>query len=105
MGAAAWSVPFRALRMPCPCIRSRETVPNGPHPIIAVLLWYGRWVHPSQECFVACACPAGVVGGDADNNIVELAKVGEDSFQLNVKDTLSPFQVIGVALSSITAEK
>ncbi len=45
------------------------------------------------------------MGGDADNNIVELAKVGEDSFQLNVKDTLSPFQVIGVALSSITAEK
>lgn len=62
-------------------------------------------MHPSQECFVTFACPTGVVGGDADNNIVELAKVGEDSFQLNVKDTLSPFQVIGVALSSITAEK
>ena len=50
-------------------------------------------------------CAAGVVGGDADQNIVELAKVGADSFQLNVKDTLTPFQVIGVALSSITAER
>ena len=78
---------------------------------------------------------AGIVGGEADNNIVELAKVGTNDFQLNrtpppssppprralrafsarahgavpcfqtVKDTLSPFQVFGIALSSICAEK
>jgi hypothetical protein len=48
---------------------------------------------------------AGIVGGDADNNIVELAKVGAEDFQLNVKDTLTPFQTIGCALSSICAEK
>ena len=58
-----------------------------------------------EDGFFTCACLAGVVGGDADNNIVELAKVGEDAFQLNVKDTLTPFQTIGIALSSITAEK
>ena len=71
------------------------------------------------------------MGGEADNNIVELAKVGTNDFQLNrtpfpprspfwafsarahgavpcfqtVKDTLSPFQVFGIALSSICAEK
>ena len=36
---------------------------------------------------------------------MELAKVGDDDFQLNVKDTLSPFQSVGVALASIIAEK
>jgi hypothetical protein len=41
----------------------------------------------------------------ADNNIVEFAKVGSDDFQLNVKDTLTPFQSIGIALSSICAHK
>ena len=40
-----------------------------------------------------------------DANVVELAKVGDDHFQLNVKDILSPFQSIGVALASIVAEK
>ena len=43
---------------------------------------------------------SGVVGGDADNNIVALAKVGAEVFQLNVEDTLTPFQMIRIALSS-----
>ena len=84
---------------------------------------------------LSCSVYAGIVGGEADNNIVELAKVGTNDFQLNrtpppssppprralrafsarahgavpcfqtVKDTLSPFQVFGIALSSICAEK
>jgi hypothetical protein len=45
----------------------------------------------------------GEVSGDVDDNIVELAKVGADDFQLNVKDSLSPFQAYGVALGSIVA--
>ena len=60
---------------------------------------------PNQPTAVVLVVPAGIVGGDADNNIVELAKVGAEDFQLNVKDTLTPFQTIGCALSSICAEK
>ena len=84
---------------------------------------------PHFRCAELQLC-AGIVGGEADNNIVELAKVGTNDFQLNrtpfpprspfwafsarahgavscsaVKDTLSPFQVFGIALSSICAEK
>ena len=45
-----------------------------------------------------------VVGSDAEANMVELAKVEENSFQLNVKDCLTPLQGFGLALASITAE-
>jgi hypothetical protein len=59
----------------------------------------------SSSSSLSLSFVAGIVGGDADNNIVELAKVGAEDFQLNVKDTLTPFQTIGCALSSICAEK
>ena len=43
------------------------------------------------------------VSGDVDDNMLEMARVGANEFQLNVKDTLTPFQSIGIALSSIVA--
>ena len=46
----------------------------------------------------------GEVSGEVDDNIIEMAKVGKDDFQLNVKDTLSPFQAYATALSSIVAK-
>ena len=44
----------------------------------------------------------GAVSGDVDDNVFELAKVGDDDFQLIVTGfSLSPFQAYGVALGSI----
>ena len=57
-----------------------------------------------KNCVLMWEQQPGIVGGDADANIVELAKVGDNSFQLNVKDYLTPLQGFGLALASITAE-
>ena len=60
---------------------------------------------PSHKNFVLMweTDTSGQVSGDVDDNIMELAKVGSNDFQLNVKETLSPFQSAGIALASIVA--